>query len=198
MLGVQKLAGADDVRVHHAFDPPHRHSSHYVGAMAEVPRIQASIAAIVVVHRYRRSPFGGGKHAKTGKLATLRFLEAPADVCLRHPLLIMLASAILHDHGILPSMMFTDPHIVLGLLREYGNSPVGPPVELRRWWTTWDASACIDKFHHSILFARFVEDVENGKNPLIDTVEKAGASFVTYTPPYNDPIYFSKVVYTRS
>ena len=53
---------------------------------------------------------------------------------------------------------------------------MGGRVELRRWFTTLKDGPCLDKYHHSIAFARCLEEYQKGCNPFKIEAQR-GAAF---------------------
>jgi hypothetical protein len=111
-----------------------------------IPSVMTKVMQLLLVHKFRRAPFGGGKHWK-GLKETLRlFLREATN---HHPLLDMYGEAICRDHGV----SFLGPSQVVALVRQMLGYHMGPKVEMRRWFTFWDAGWVIDRLWHTMLLA---------------------------------------------
>ena len=86
--------------------------------------------AIMVAHKFRRAPYGGGKFWASLKGSLRVFLDQAGP---EHPLLQLLGPSIARDHG------ESTTENVEGHLRRMLTMPLGPKVEMRRWFTFYDA-----------------------------------------------------------
>ena len=84
----------------------------------------SSTMQVVLVHKFRRAPYGGGKFWSGLKQVLTAFLDS-ADA--RHPLLELLGESIARDHGL---EGIEDPR---PWLRQMLLLPLGPKVQMRRW-----------------------------------------------------------------
>ena len=69
-------------------------------------------------------------------------------------------------------MVWKEPHVeqVWQLLQQLKHEPVGPKVQMRRWFTIWDAGWGVDRLWHTMLFALVMSYALDG----IDAFHLAG------------------------
>ena len=89
----------------------------------------ASTMQVLLVHNFRRAPYGGGKIWSGVQEVLTAFLDS-SDA--QHPLLELLGESIARDHG-LEEIEGPRPLILQMLLL-----PLGSKVQTRRWWTHYD------------------------------------------------------------
>lgn len=147
------LANYVRMRIMFFRDPPHRLSNLFTNAMRTVPSVMISMLKIHVIHKYRRAPFGGGKFWRELQ-ETLRLLLDHSDHL--HPMIDIYATAIARDHNMSPDRVANNPALLQELLRHMLVGPLGPKVELRRWWTFYDAGRDVDKMWHTMLLSLVV------------------------------------------
>ena len=92
----QFLVGHIGMRVIFFRDPLHRMSNLFTNALRKVPAVLASTLQVLLVHKYRRAPYGGGKFWKGLKESLRAFLASASD---DHPLLQLLLSKPLKVKG---------------------------------------------------------------------------------------------------
>eukprot|EP00972_Heterocapsa_arctica_P074487 10993863-Heterocapsa_arctica.AAC.1 len=115
------------------------------------------MSAVLLVHKYRRAPFGGGKF--------LRQAQGALQVCLRpgnvgfelfERYLPMVSREL--------DMASTDAEAValkaLGLMLE----TAGSKVEMRRWWTHYDASIELLPLWTTMLVALLGQEMLGGRD----------------------------------
>ena len=152
----QFLANHLRMRVFFIRDPPHRMSNLFTNALRAEASILSSVLRVLVVHKFRRAPYGGGKFWKGLKEILAVFLsQASAS----HPLLEVLADSIARDHG---AARGADIRALAG---EMLHMPIGPIVQMRRWYTYYDAGLKLDKIWHTMLLALQVWYYANGEDP---------------------------------
>jgi len=153
----QYLASYLKYRVLFVRDPPHRISNLFTNALATVRPVLASTLQVLLVHKFRRAPYGGGKHWKGLRETLEAFL---GDAAGGHPLLELLGPSIADDHR----QPYHCTEQVVELLKSMLRVPMGPKVEMRRWFTFWDAGWTLDKLWHSMLLALIVWYGMNGED----------------------------------
>ena len=122
----------------------------FTNAIGSVRPALAATLQTLVVHKFRRAPYGGGKHWKGLKETLSVFLREATG---SHPMIDLFAEDICRDHR---QAWTQSPRQVLGLLGKMLEVPMGPKVEMRRWFTYWDAGWVLDKLWHSMLFSLVV------------------------------------------
>ena len=137
-------------------DPPHRFSNVFVNAVRAVPDVLSSALQVLIVHKSRHAPYGGGKMWKGLKEVLKSFLD-----CARpdHPLFIMCGDGIRREHG---KGHVTDVRV---LARRMLTTQIGPIVQMRRWYTKYDAGIDLDKVWHTMLLALYVWFFAEGQDP---------------------------------
>jgi len=154
----QYMASWLKMRVFFIRDPPHRLSNMFTNAIGSVRPALAATLQTLVVHKFRRAPYGGGKHWKGLKETLSVFLREATG---SHPMIDLFAEDICRDHR---QAWTQSPSQVLGLLGKMLEVPMGPKVEMRRWFTYWDAGWVLDKLWHSMLFSLVVWYGMNGED----------------------------------
>ena len=139
-------------------DPLHRLSNLFTRALKLEPIMLMYTQQLLIVHKFRRAPYGGGKFWKGLKEVLSKFLDqARPD----HPLLELLGGAIAKDHG-----YASDAGVdVIQLARRMVSMPLGPKVQLRRWWTLYDAGRTLDRLWHTMLLALHIWYHAHGQDP---------------------------------
>jgi len=155
----QFLAGPGNLRVIWHSDPAHRLTNAYLNAMRSVPPAFKVIQQVLMVHKYRRAPFGGGKFWRQAQGAIAVLTNGGT-----HGLGIfdMFARSIAADLGIEPDVLEREPHRLMEAMDE----GIGAKVEMRRWWTHYDASGPLLRIWHTLLVAILMQDVQAGVNPF--------------------------------
>ena len=104
-----------------------------------------SILKQLVVHKWRRAPFGSGKFWRSLQES----LEVVLDNChSSHPVFDFLYDSICAD---VDSEVVTHSQ-AWKILRSTKGAPLGPKVQMRRWFTIWDAGWSLDELWHSMLY----------------------------------------------
>ena len=114
---------------------------------------------ILVVHKFRRAPYGGGRFWNGLQQVLKQFLDAAHP---RHPLLELLGESICADHGKTLASCGGDCRPLLALLLKEGK---GGRVECRRWFTIYDAGERLFRVWHSMLLALMVWHLAAGADP---------------------------------
>lgn len=144
-------------------DPPHRISNLYVHSMRGVKQgIQAAMD-VLLVHKYRRAPYGSGRFWREAK-ETIALVQ---KLGLRHPIIHDFAPAIARDHGLSVDEALHDNKVMTRLLQSFSASGAGQRVETRRWWTKWDADLHLDKMWHTLLAALIMQFYIAGVDPWV-------------------------------
>ena len=113
----QYLAQEVGLRVMFIRDPPHRLSNMFTNSLRAVPAVISSTLQVMIVHKFRRAPFGGGGFWSSLKEVLKVFLDTAQD---DHPLFDALGESITNDHG---APAATD---VRQLARSMLQLPLGP------------------------------------------------------------------------
>lgn len=153
----QFLAGPASCRVMWHGDPAHRMTNLYLNAMKAVPCAFKVIQAVLLLHKYRRAPFGGGKFWKQAVLTITVLTHGGQRL---HPLLEAFAHDIAEDLEVPPALL--GPSQCLQAM----TAKIGPKVEMRRWWSHYDASLDLLKVWHLLLVALVAQERAAGRDPL--------------------------------
>ena len=140
-------------------------SNLFTNALRADGLVMSSVLEILVVHKFRRAPYGGGKFWKGLKEVLAAFLKTAAP---SHPLLELLGDSIRRDHG------KSETASVTGLANEMLHMPIGPKVQMRRWWTFYDAGLVLDRIWHTMLLALQVWCYARGLEPSEVAAKKQG------------------------
>ena len=116
----------------------------------------SSVMQVLVVHKFRRAPYGGGRFWKGLKEVLAAFLE---HAHIDHPLFQMFGDSICRDHGVAAG---SD---VRKLASKMLSMPLGPKVQMRRWYTFYDAALDLDPIWHTMLLAMWVWYLSDGQDP---------------------------------
>ena len=152
----QFLANHCRARVLFLRDPAHRMPNAFTNSLRGVPEVLASTSQVLLVHKFRRAPYGGGKFWSAAREVLREFLRVAQA---QHPLLEWLGESIARDYGEPPSSDCRP------LLRRMLDLPMGPIVQMRRWWTEYGAGLTLDKIWHSFLVAMIVWYTALGQDP---------------------------------
>jgi hypothetical protein len=137
----QFLANHCRLRIFFIRDVPHRLSNVYCNAIRSTRHAFRAISDIVLVHKFRRAPFGGGKFWRQMKEALEMLLDAHDQGETADDLIDIFGESVVADYGDATGAMATDLGYVKALMRKMLNSPMGPKVEVRRWFTL-DSAGC--------------------------------------------------------
>ncbi len=128
-----------------------------------MPGLLHSVMDYMVVLKYRRAPFGGGRFWQQARETISLLLDNIRDLAL-HPVVQSFVPGLARDAG-LPAEDFDSPGTIAQVLAVLVNSPIGPRVEMRRWWTFYDAVEHMDKLWHALALALVVEFLLAGEDP---------------------------------
>jgi len=110
---------------------------------------------VLLVHKYKRAPYGGGKFWREARSALQLLCAYRPGV---HPLLKQYLGAIAQDLG--------RGEVEPSTLPAAMGDQVGPRVEMRRWWTHYDASTDLVRHWHCLLVAILAQEMMSGRNPF--------------------------------
>eukprot|EP00959_Pyramimonas_sp_CCMP1952_P369592 7741374-Pyramimonas_sp.AAC.1 len=150
-------------------DPPHRMSNAFVNSMRGVRRSMRVGWELLVVHKYRRAPFGSGRMWTELKETLLILRKAGVY----HPALRDLATPIARDKGLAPDGVVGSKHEMNRLMDEFLKAGRGQRVETRRWWTLYDGNKWLDGVWHLILAGLVVQFYIGGVDPWKLAMEEA-------------------------
>ena len=120
----------------------------------------------LLLHKFRRAPYGGGKFWNGLKQVVRMFLESAHP---EHPLLELLGESICNDYGTTLAACGGDCRPFLQKLLQEAK---GPRVECRRWYTIYDAGLRLIKLWHSMLLGMMVWFLAEGKDPWATVAER--------------------------
>ena len=145
-------------------DPPHKMSNVFINSLRGVFPLFRSVMDVLQIHKYKRAPFGGGRFWRAAR-ETLVLLLSTLN---REPHAVMLiyAAAIERDLG-LTSGTLDDISQYKSQLIRVANMSVGSRVEMRRWYSYYDAAVELDQTWHSMLLALVVETLCAGEDPWV-------------------------------
>ena len=135
-------------------DPAHRLSNTFTNAIKSVRRVLEGVFCLLALHRYRRAPYGTGRFWSSLK-ETLGLLLASSTH--EHPMFDMFFEPIARDH-----VKSCSRQQAFQLLSGMLTAPLGPLVQLRRWFTLWDAGWGLDSLWHTMLFSMIAEYAMHG------------------------------------
>ena len=143
--------------------PFHRLSNLFTNSLKATPGVLSTVFKHLAVHKWRRAPFGSGKFWKS--------LQETLDLVTQklhcsHPLFELIQDDIANDHGV--SGMPVGQ--VWQLLQRFQEEPIGPKVQMRRWFTIWDVAWSLDRLWHTLLFALVMDYAMDG----VDAWDLAG------------------------
>ena len=159
----QFLANFVGLRVVFFPDPPHRLSNVFTNTLRGVRNVLNSTMDSLVIHKFRRAPYGTGK--------MWRQLQESLDILLglsnlrRHPYVQTFLAGIANDHHWPVAVLESDSEQLAKALRLMLSDPLGPKVELRRWFTVLLADESIDSLWHTMLLALCWQFAMDGVDP---------------------------------
>ena len=142
----QWLALKEGFRVFWHRDPLHRLSSLFTNSLKSTSGVLNVVFNHLLIHRWRRAPWGSGKFWKEQKETMELFIENCKHT---HPIFEHMMQGIATDHGVEGA----PAEQVWQLLQQFKHEPMGPKVQMRRWFTIWDAGWGVDRLWHTMLFA---------------------------------------------
>ena len=155
----QYLAGPSHFRIMWHPDAAHRFTNCYLNAMRAVPQAFRMVHSVLLVHKFKRAPFGGGKFWREAQSAAKILANHGPTL---HPLLEQYLAAIAQDLGVSALDLAEDPSQITAAMTDN----VGPRVEMRRWWTHYDASGPLVRTWHILLVALLFQELMEGRNPF--------------------------------
>ena len=150
------------LRVFFLRDPNHRLSNGFTAALRGNPTTLASTMDIMLVHKYRRAPYGGGTFWKQA-LEALEALLNCADA--NHDLLQTYATSILRDHEVPAEAVGSSLTQVQDLMGYMAKMSMGQRVEMRRWFTYQKAGWDLVRIWHTLLVSLIAQLAMEGQNP---------------------------------
>lgn len=151
------LVGVAHLRCIFWRDPSHRLSNLFVRSLRGVPEVFKRVCDHLIVHKFRRAPYGNGtmfKEAKETIALILSRLERVSAV------VNSFVGEIARDHS-----EAEDPQRVVEFLAEFTTMAMGGRVEMRRWFTYLDNATYLDTMWHTLLLALVCEQLMEGKDP---------------------------------
>ena len=153
----QWLALKHRLRVFWHRDPLHKLSNLFTNSLKATGEVLKVVFRHLVVHKWRRAPFGSGKFWCG--------LQESLDIAMssygpKHPVFEFVYEGIRKDYDNLGMTQ----NQAWEALREMMREPIGPKVQMRRWYTIWDAGWGIDRMWNSMLFALIVQYALDGSN----------------------------------
>ena len=131
----------------------------------------ATVFDILCLHKFRRAPYGSGRFWNSLKETWCMLLaRAGGANC---PVVDSFMEAIARDVG-LPLSALSEPGAFDPMVRRVLRAPIGPKVEMRRWFTFMDAGPDLDRAWHTMLVALIVEFWLEGADPW-EVAAKAAA-----------------------
>lgn len=115
------LAGVAKLRTLFHRDVPHRLTNAFVNSLRSVPYVFQMAADILLLHKWRRAPFGGGRFWKQAKETLLLLVQHVRE---NHPLLELYKEAIARDMG-RPLEDFDEPGCLKACIKDVLRVPVG-------------------------------------------------------------------------
>ena len=169
----QFLAWYGKLRVMFHRDPLHKLSNNFTTGLRSVPRVIAGVYDIQIVHKWTRAPHGTGRFRRAA-LEALEVLLDNADE--NHELIMAYGAAIARDHQLPPEAVVGKKGEILRLLEKATQAPMSQRVEMRRWFTFYEAGWPLLQMWHSLLLALLAEFAFDGKNPwdIIAAAPKPG------------------------
>ena len=154
---MQWLALKHRVRVFWHRDPLHKLSNLFTNSLKSTSAILTVVFKHLIVHKWRRAPFGSGKFWR----GLQESLEIVTNACgPKHPMFEFVYEGIRKDYDD-PGMTHTRAWELLG---ELLNEPIGPKVQMRRWFTIHDAGWGVDRMWNTMLFALVMQYSMDGTN----------------------------------
>ena len=77
----------------------------------------------------------------------------------------MFAANIARDRGLPPIKLVNDAEQAIRCLLLILVCPIGQRVEMRRWWSVYDANRFLDRWWHTMLVGLILVFLFSGKNP---------------------------------
>ena len=152
---LQWMALRHGLRVFWQRDPLHRLSNLFTNSLRGVPGVLSCIMKHLIVHKWRRAPFGSGKFWRALQESLGLVLERCSP---SHPIYDLLYESICADHDLESS----SPDKAHKILQSIKKVSLGPKVQMRRWFTIWDAGWGLDSLWHSLLFGVVVTYAMDG------------------------------------
>ena len=154
------LSGYGIFRIMFARDPAHRLSNLFINTLKAVPRVLKAVLDILVVFKWRRAPYGGGRFWRECRQTLQHILD---NVGVHHPVIEMFSASIARDVGVPPELLESSPEH----LRHEAivHLPIGAKVEMRRWFTFLDGSEGLDRYWHGALLSLVTPCLLDGVDP---------------------------------
>jgi hypothetical protein len=131
------LAGYGCFRIVFMRDPAHRMSNLFINTLNSVPSVLKCVLDVLVVFKWRRAPYGGGRFWRETR-QTLQHLLRRTER--DHPLFSMFLESIARDVGVPVESFELSPELLRRHLASVVALPIGQKVEMRRWFTFMDGA----------------------------------------------------------
>ena len=161
------MAGQYSARIIFWRDPSHRLSNLFVRSLRAVPGLLAITGDHMVLHKYRRAPYGSGRFMKEAKeTIALLLTQVEKSSAIIGPYV----EAIANDTGCEPNLT-----AVVGELRRFLRMAMGPRVEMRRWFTYIEMAPALDRIWHILLLSLTAVCIFEGQDPWQRAAESRAA-----------------------
>ena len=154
------------LRVFFIRDPNHRISNAFTAGLRANPQTIRSTMEIMMIHKYRRAPYGRGKFWSEAKEALDALLQQSSNIY-AHELIRTYAISIVRDHWDHehPPGLADDLPALKALMGEMSTMHMGRRVEMRRWLSYQQAGWDLVKIWHTLLVALIAQTAAAGKDP---------------------------------
>ena len=138
-------------------DPSHRLSNLFIRGLKGVKNLRNHVSDIMLLHKFRRAPYGGGRFFKELKETIALVLSRTQ---LAEALIEPFITSIAYDHGCAP-----DFDSVTAVLRDFCRMSLGPRVEMRRWFTFIDMAEPLLRIWNVMLLGLWAIAILDGRDP---------------------------------
>lgn len=146
-------------------DPAHRLANLFIRSLRGVPGLLTRVSDHLLLHKFRRAPFGNGTMLKEAKETVALLLSRLGRV---KQLVSWYSCSIARDGGV-PDTADN----VVEKLKEFTRMAMGGKVEMRRWMTYMDMGPHLDNIWHTLLLALVAECMIEGKDPYTWLAEES-------------------------
>ena len=165
------LVGQIRARVMWWRDPSHRLSNVFVRSLNSVLGLREHVCDILVLHKFRRAPYGTGRFLKALK-ETIALILRKWQYCKQ--VVEPFREGIAADNGVEPDM-----DSIKALLEGFCRMALGPRVEMRRWFTFIEMGPALLKIWQILLLALTAQALFEGRDPWAMASEAARTIWVS-------------------